>query len=582
MSRVRAPEFRGGEWINSGGRQFSLRELRGRWVVLDFWTGACVNCLHVIEELRPLETRVTVLGVHSPKFDHEADRATVEAAIERYGVRHPVYSDPDRYLWDQYAVSAWPTLVLVDPEGYVVRQVSGEGHVAELAALVGDDEQLTITGGTTPAPDSALRFPGGVLALPNGDVLVSDTGHDQLVVLGADLTTEKARVGSGERGTADGDARAAAFSAPLGTVLLPPEAAALAGYDVVVADSVSHRLRGVRLADGEVTTLATGLRTPWDLAWFEGEVVIAMAGLHQLWAFDVLAQETRVLAGTGQEGLVDGPAARSWFSQPSGLSAPDDGTRLWVADAEASAVRLLTRTENGLQVRTVVGQGLFEFGRVDGPADDARLQHPLGVAVLPDGSVAIADTYNGAVRRYDPVAHDVSTMADGLAEPAALALSHGTLVVAESAGHRLSRVDAGADDAPRILRRTVVEHPLVDLAPGAVSLVVRFEPPPGQHLDDREGDPTRLTVSAVPAGVLTAGAGGGTGLERELRFDGPLTGGRVDGVLRVGVQAAACDIDGGPGAACHLFRRDWEVPFRLVPGSATELELVLTHGLPDP
>lgn len=581
MSRVRAPEFRGGEWIDTGGRQFSLRELRGRWVVLDFWTGACVNCLHVIEELRALEPRVTVLGVHSPKFDHEADPATVRAAIERYGVRHPVYSDPERYLWDQYAVTAWPTLVLVDPEGYIARQVSGEGHVAELAALIGDDDQPTPTAGTPGAADSALRFPGGVLALPNGDVLVSDTGHDQLVVLGSDLTTERARIGSGARGTADGGAGEAQFSAPLGTVLLPPEAAALAGYDVVVADSVSHRLRGVRLADGQVTTLATGLRTPWDVAWFEGEVVIAMAGRHQLWAFDVMGRETRPLAGTGQEGLVDGPAARSWFSQPSGLSVSADGARLWVADAESSAVRLVTRTETGLQVRTVVGQGLFEFGHTDGPADDARLQHPLGVAALPDGSVAVADTYNGAVRRYDPVAHEVTTLAEGLAEPAALALARGTLVVAESAGHAVTRLDVRPGPRADPVG-TAVEHPLVDLGPGVVSLAVRFEPPAGQHLDDREGAPARLTVAALPASLLVGGAGAGTGLERELRLDGPLTGGRVDGVLTVGAQVAACDVDGGPGAACHLYRRDWEIPFRLVTGSASELTLVLTHGMPDP
>ena len=93
-------------------------------MLLDFWTSACANCLHVIDELRPLEARyadvLTTIGVHSPKFPHEAEHAAVAAAVRRYDVRHPVLDDPDLATWRQYAVNAWPTLVLVDPDGYVV------------------------------------------------------------------------------------------------------------------------------------------------------------------------------------------------------------------------------------------------------------------------------------------------------------------------------------------------------------------------------------------------------------------------------------------------------------------------------
>ena len=112
-----------------------------------------------------------------------------------------------------------------------------------------------------------------------------------------------------------------------------------------------------------------------------------------------------MLAGTTNEGLRDGPPDQAFFAQPSGLAPGPDGT-LWVADAETwRCAPSSRRPAVGAAVSTAVGQGLFDFGFRDGPAEGtepALLQHPLGVTVLPDGSVAIADTYNGAVRRYDP------------------------------------------------------------------------------------------------------------------------------------------------------------------------------------
>ncbi|RQW99459.1 NHL domain-containing thioredoxin family protein [Micromonospora inaquosa] len=603
-ARVRAPELRGRQWLNTGGQNLTLQDLRGKIVIADFWTFCCINCLHVLDELRPLEEKygdvLVVIGVHSPKFEHEKDADALAAAVERYGVRHPVLDDPEMDMWQQYAARAWPTLSVIDPEGYVVATMAGEGHAEGLSRLIDELVATHEAKGTLhrgdgpyvppPAPETALRFPGKAALLPNGNLLVSDSARHSLVEVDQDGETPVRRIGSGERGRADGPAAAAMFSEPQGVCLLPTPVAEVAGYDLVVADTVNHLLRGVRLESGEVVTvagsgrqwraevddhahdaLAVDLSSPWDLAWYDDKLIIAMAGIHQLWWFDPIKRTAGMYAGTTVEALRDGPLAEAWMAQPSGLSVSADGTRLWVADSETSAVRYV---ENGV-LGTAVGQGLFDFGHVDGPAESALLQHPLGVCALPDGSVLIADTYNGAVRRFDPATNQVSTVADGLAEPSDLVLTpSGEVLVVESAAHRLTRLAPGAlsaagastVDGPR--HRT--ERTPTDVAAGEVTLDIVFSPAPGQKLDETYGPSTRLVVSASPPELLVEGAGTGTELSRRLVLNGEVTA----GVLQVTAQAATCDAD-VEHAACHLTRQDWGVPVRVVDGAVTRVPLVL-------
>ncbi len=611
---MRAPALRGRRWLGTGGRDVTPDDLRGRVVLLHFWTAGCVNCLRVLDELADLEARhgdaLTVLGVHSPKFPHEAQPEAVDAAVRRYGVRHPVLDDAELVAWDAYAARAWPTLVLVDPRGYVVAQVTGEGHGPELSVLVDElvDEQgapgatplrrgplFADAPAAPPEPSTDLLFPGKAALLPDGTVLVSDTGHHRLVALDPDLQTVRRAFGDGVRGLRDGPAATARFADPLGLAVLPDAVADAVGYDVVVADAGNHVLRGVRLADATVSTVAgTGrqlrvrtpvgvggpardvpLSTPWDVAWWDGRVVVAMAGCHQLWGFDPVAGTVAVLAGTADEGLRDGRPDEAFFAQPSGLAVGADPGTLWVADAESSALRDVSRSAGpgpaaGVLVTTAVGQGLFDFGSRDGPAFGevpALLQHPLGVALLPDGSVAVADTYNGAVRRYDPVTREVGTLATGLREPSDVACDGETLLVVESAGHRVVRLPlpARVRSAPAGPARVRVE-----VGEGPVALRVRFTPPAGRYLDRRFGEPTSLTVTG-PVAVLADGAGTAPGLERAVRLRRP-------GTLRVDAVAAACDGDGpdvGVFAACHRYRQEWDVEVRVVPGGPAVVELEL-------
>jgi thiol-disulfide isomerase/thioredoxin len=647
LPRVRASELVGRGWLNTGGHTVTLSELRGKVVVLDFWTFCCINCLHVLDELREVEEQhrdeLVIIGVHSPKFEHEADPDALAAAVERYEVRHPVLDDPELVTWGAYTARAWPTLVVIDPEGYIVAQMAGEGHGSAIAALVTDliaehDAKGTLHRGSgpyvPPAPASGtLRFPAKVLALPNGNLLVADAGHHSLAELAPDGETLVRRIGSGERGLVDGGPDDARFSEPNGLCLVPEDLRTSLGYDVVVADTVNHALRGVRLADGEVTTVAgTGeqfmvggqenvggrggeplgayepgtlvapldlrLTSPWDVAWspVRGTFVVAMAGNHTLWEVDLLQGSAALLAGTMNEGLEDGPGDGAWFAQTSGIVPSVDAEgrsdgHLWIADSETSSLRRVELSDGtdgspAATITTAVGQGLFDFGHRDGAADQALLQHPLGVATLPDGSVVVADTYNGALRRYDPVIAEVTTLAKDLAEPSDVLVEvvdgavH--LVVVESAAHRLTRVALPASLAGEVLDGGAhrMARPATDVAAGPLRLDVPFAPAPGQKLDDRWGPSTSLQVSATPPELLLAGAGNGTNLFRDLVINPEVT----EGVLHVTAKAASCDEvpllpNGAPDPdvfpACHLAQQDWGVPVRVVPDGDAGLTLPL-------
>ncbi len=610
--------------MNTGGHQVRLDELRGRAVLLDFWTGCCVNCLHVLDDLHAVRDRfgddLVVLEIHSPKFPHEREHATVLTAVARYAPDHPVLDDPDLTTWYAYLVRAWPTLVLLDADGRIAGQWAGEGHVDAISAAVAGvladrdaawqsplplswvlpsalplpwalplplpwSDGLVPSGPAASGPRRGLVSPSRVLRPSGGPgtLLVTDAGSNGLVEFAGDARRGLRRIGDGRRGARDGDPSTARFDRPQGLLELPADVASAVGYDVVVADTGSRALRGVRLSDGHVRTVAAGagIRSPWDVAWWRGRVWIAMAGVHQLWTLDPPTGELAVVAGTGREGLVDGPVRDALFAQTSALAVDPVRDVLWLVDAESSALRVVEDSPGGLVVRTVIGRGLFTFGHLDGPAPQALLQHPLGVRLDSDGGVLVADTYNGAVRRYDPGTDSVLTLATGLAEPSDLLPMGigGDLLVVESAASALTVVErlpreigTGTDRADRAPGADPVP-----LAPGLVRLTVTFTPPEGEQLDVTGGPPSRLVVTAIPPALLRSGAGAGDGLTRLLDLSAAVG----DGVLHVGARVASCAVTapdapaGTAHPACRLHRQEWEVPVVLDSAGPGELSLRL-------
>lgn len=455
--------------------------------------------------MRKLERKysrdLAVIGVHSPKFTAEQDPENVRQAILRLNVGHPVVNDRDFRVWRSYGVRAWPTLMFIDPQGKVIGKHEGEFMPEEFDRLIETMLREFDTSGeldhrpldlvrTGPSVETPLRFPGKVFVDDTcGRLIISDTGHNRVIVAGVDGVVRRV-IGSAAQGLEDGPADIARFYQPQGL--------ALNGETLYVADTENHAVRAVDLTGGAVTTVAgtgeplmgprtggparqTPLSSPWDLAILNGTLYVAMAGTHQIWAMPLGGGEIRPHTGNGREALVDGPLDQASMNQPSGLTT--DGERLYVADSEASAIRVIDPHPGG-EIRTIIGEGLFEFGDQDGVGPkNVRLQHPLGVA-WHQGMLYVADTYNHKIKRLDPrtaecrtfLGHGEAGHADGEAEEVRFSepsgVAAGTLPRAGGAvagGHAASGPAAGrlyiADTNNHAVR-------VADLSTGSVATLV--------------------------------------------------------------------------------------------------------------
>ena len=406
------------EWLNVS-RPLNQKDLQGRILLLDFWTYCCVNCMHILPGLHELEREfgqdLTVIGVHSGKFRQEKSAHAIRSAVIRYEIEHPIVNDADFRVWSRFGIQAWPTLILINPQGGIEGVYPGEGRFKELRAKISDlvrrykgslnSSSLPIALERDQENPSLLSFPGKMVYDPDRKGLwVSDSNHNRIV--GMDLQGRIQQIFDSKE-NASAEKR---FHRPQGLLYRD--------HQLYVADTENHLVKKIDLRTQEVQVIAgtgvqgsplfqhavkaleTPLSSPWDLAFFPGLphlLVIAMAGTHQLWTLDLQNQTLDVIAGSGREFIDDGIFPLNSLSQPSGLS--QQGNRLYFVDSETSSLRVF---EKGF-VKTLVGKGLFQFGFQDGPAEQALLQHPLGVWAEQD-KVWIADTYNHSLRIYDPIA----------------------------------------------------------------------------------------------------------------------------------------------------------------------------------
>ena len=486
-----APELDGGAgWLNTDKPISIHKDLKGKIVVLDFWTFCCINCIHTLPDLSKIEKKyadqVVVVGVHSAKFDAEKVTDNIRKAVLRYQIRHPVVNDPEQKIWDAYKCQSWPTLYVIDPNGNLVGATQGEGSfdvldqtIAKLIVKHRKDKTLD----ETPLHfaferelEQPLNFPGKVFADANSNRLfIADSTNHRIVV--TDLDGNKIDIaGVGTPGNADGPFPAAKFNDLQGM--------ALKGDVLYVADRKNHEIRALDLKARTVATVAgtglqdrenrgiggpartTGMNSPWDLLLGpDGLIYIAMAGHHQIWTLDLTKKWLDKFAGSGRENIMDDSLDYANFTRPSGLTT--DGNEIFVADSEVSAIRGVPLNGRG-NVRTIVGRGLFIFGDVDGKGPSVRLQHALAVQYVA-GKLYVADTYNSKIKVLDPQSGECTTFVGGepegwltgatFNEPGGLSFANGKLYVADTNAHRIRVVDLATKDVSTLRLKGVPPVP---------------------------------------------------------------------------------------------------------------------------
>lgn len=430
------PDFNqpGLTWFNVK-KPLSIGEVFGRLLILDFWTFSCINCLHILPSLRRIERAfkddVVILGIHSPNFPYEREASHVEKAIHRYQIEHPVVHDPEFKIWDAYGARVWPTLILVGPDGQIFARQAGEPDADKLLEAVGNAvRKYKAQGKLRPAETEVVRagrqggvllYPGKIKKLPlkiGTHWAVADTGHHQIVIFN-DQGQPVQRIGRGQQGNLDGEYNRCSFDNPHGL--------ACTEDTIYVGDLGSHLIRKIDLIKQTVTTLAgnnrrgltltkdmpgkdSELASVFDLEILGDQLFFTNTGTHQIGMLDLKTDTVRPLAGSGVKDLLDGSGRAAKLAQPSGLAISADQTRLYFADSDNSAIRYLDLTDLST-VTTLVGRGMAESGRRNGPFSAAKFQHPMGITVCEDYLV-VADSFNATLRKIDIAQQKVENLAD--------------------------------------------------------------------------------------------------------------------------------------------------------------------------
>lgn len=611
--KMNAPDFPSGlEWLNTD-RPLTLNDLRGKVVLIDFWTYCCINCMHIIPDLKRLEAEfpdeLVVIGVHSGKFKQEGETDNIRQAILRYEIHHPVINDAKFTVWKSYSARAWPTLVLIDPEGRIVATHSGEGAYAtfaepirQIAGIYEEEGKLKhgkfetqLEAGS--AGDGYLNYPGKVTArkVP-GEYLsafgqssegekrllfISDQNHNRVVVWDLDARATIGTIGSGEIGFKDGSFAQSSLNHPQGMELM--------GGKLYIADTENHAIREADLSTGQLSTLAgngeqalgwgasggfgskIALSSPWDLTAKDSILYVAMAGTHQIWTIRLSDGYAEPFAGTSREGLFDSIRSMASLAQPSGLTILNG--KLYFADSEVSAIRYVELTGEG-RVGTVVGIDLFDFGDKDGVGDNVRLQHPLGITT--DGkSLFVADTYNSKIKVIDPARRSSTTFLgttcgfrDGdkttaqFYEPGGLCWFEGKLYIADTNNGKIRVVNIQTGlvetlpiESPDKSQSTddgqASEQPKTVVKTGAGEIQLVFTLPAGLKLNSEAG----VSVTVTDPNNLI----GGKPLEASFTpdhnttFSIPITWKSGSGTLRIEAYYVTCgEVDASlcvPGSA---------------------------------
>lgn len=421
-------------------KPISKADLKDRVILLNFFTYDCTACIRVLPQIKELEknlgNKLTVISIHSGKFDNQKDRNSIVKAVLRHDITHTVIDDSDLKIWNSFDVKSWPTLILIDPRGNIKKTYIGEKEAENLSddvkKLVGkfryglNRNALPILLEKNKIAKRVLNFPTKIEYAKNFTFkahnapafFIANSGQNNILV--ASLTGEIImQIGAKQGGFRDGNFEEAAFNMPEGML-----------YDsgkLYVADSGNHAIRVVDFKNQTVKTIAgTGhkgnailgenldatdveLASPTDIEFYPSaqKIAIANSGTNQILQLDVAQHKISTLAGNGDEGIDDGKYPQNSLAQTADMAV--FGGKLYFVDSESSSLRVL---EKDGAIKTLIGKGLFDFGFKNGKKNDALMQHPLGLTV-DDTGIYIVDSFNHAIRKYDVSSGELTTVLGG-------------------------------------------------------------------------------------------------------------------------------------------------------------------------
>jgi thiol-disulfide isomerase/thioredoxin len=399
---VRAPKF---------GIDFS----KNSFTLVDFFTFSCVNCSNNIRHLNYLYQNyhdISIVGIHTPKFDYEHEDDALEKACENLKIEYKVIQNSSHKIAKEYAIKAWPTLVLVNTKGYIVDTFIGEKDFSKLVLFLENNckkRVTTLSQNNSKNGNKKLHYPQKIVTLDDS-IVVSNSGNNELVTF-----------------TYEGDIlkRYKEFDAPMG----------MAYHDKLLYVCEFDKVSLFNFENDTKETLFNNLRNPTDIEIIDNKLYISLAGSHEVVGYNLDTKEKFTRFGNTFEALRDGPLDSSQLAQPSSLTSLPN--QIWFVDAESSSLRYIENSE----VKTVIGEGLFEFG--DSCTGTLKLQHPQALVAgkmgdgCGGGRLFIADTFNNKIKVYDPFSHSIMDLIEGLDAPMGIAKRGCILYIVNTNAHEI-------------------------------------------------------------------------------------------------------------------------------------------------
>ncbi len=457
-----APPIEGELWFNTD--PLTPEHLRGRVVVLLFWSAGCEASLHRLQQVDALMrsgrhggddgSEVIAVAVHTPRLACDDDFERLHHLLRRHRIAVPVVHDPHYRTWSRYEAPGWPSTAVIDRRGRITGIAAGCHDFDLIEAALAD---------ALSRPAGRRREDNELQPLPPGAGAVDESMHEASAdpnepVLhypeGLAAVTRRAsiRLAVAEQdrliiGRAEPDLRILRVDLVLTGLAQPRTVAFTDPVTLAVVERGTHTVSMVDVSTGQRSIVTSELVRPAGLTLdIDGSLVIADAGDDRLYRATAISDGSAYLvlpiAGSGRTGVRPGRAGDAELAQP--VDAVRTGAGLVFADAASSNLRLLT--DRG-EVVNITDSDLFDWGLIDGPAHRARLQRPSALSALPDGSIIVVDSGNNRLRRLHH--RRVETIGlQGLSGPTAtVAIDENRIVVADTDNHRLIAVDPIRQDA---------------------------------------------------------------------------------------------------------------------------------------